>query len=760
MAVTVEAKVPSALQKTTTFHVLGMCCSSEAAIIHKILNPLPGIENVSVNVSAKTATIVHDPTLIPASQIVNSLNDARLNAEIRELGQFKTRKLSWPSTNTLCSGALMVVALFGYIYPPLKWVALAAIAVGIPNMLLRSVTALRRCMLDINVLMVIAVSGAVALGDYLEGASVVFLFTLAGWLETKSTEKARASLESLMELAPRTAVIAETGERIPVKDIRLHTVISVKAGECIAVDGVVAAGQAAVDESSLTGEFMPVDKEIGSKVWAGTMVLTGFINVRTEALEEDSAVARMVKLVEDAQNQCSRMELFIERFAKYYTPGVVLIAAGLAVIPWALGLHDFQQWIYIALVLLVVACPCALVISTPIATACGLSAAAKMGLLVKGGNYFEVLAKIKTIAFDKTGTLTQGKFAVTDMQCIESQTDSNQMLYWISSLENQSSHPMATSLVTYARLHGIEPATEVQNFESIPGEGIYGLVNNHIIQIGNARLAQRNGWMKEGQCHINEAGVMVGYVGVDGRLVGFFCLADQIRSEAIAAVQELQKLGIQVIILTGDSNATAELIGQQIGNVRVESGLAPAEKVKRVAELKKEGSPTAMVGDGINDAPALAAADLGIAMGVAGSAVAIETADVALMSNDLRKIPEAVKLARECMRKVYQNVGFSLGVKAVFLGLAFAGVASLWAAVFADMGTCLLVIFNSMLLLRQRKMEQQQNVRISGSSSKSEREDDLLEPLLSLEEGGEREENESSCCRKGCCGEKRTAGSA
>ncbi|KAG1354716.1 cadmium/zinc-transporting ATPase HMA2 [Cocos nucifera] len=725
------------MQKTT-FTVFGICCGSEAALVHKILNPLEGIENVSVNVLVKTTTVIHDPSKISASQIVNALNKAKLKAGIRELGQVKTRKQSWPNANVIASGVLLLVAVFSYIYQPLKWVSLASIAIGIPGMLRRGIAALGRRVLDINVLMVIAVFGAVGLGDYLEGASVVFLFTFAQWLEAKSSGKAQASLESLMNLAPRTAVIAETGETVDVKDIRINTLVSVKAGERVPVDGVVVTGGSTIDESSLTGEFMPVDKEVGSKVWAGSVVLTGFINVATKALEEDSAVARMVKLVEDAQSRRSNIEEFIEKFAKYYTP-----------------------------VLLVIACPCALVISTPVAKVCGLSAAAKMGLIIKGGNHLEALAKIKAIAFDKTGTLTEGAFKVVDMQLVGQKIDINQMFYWISSLENLSSHPIAKALVEYSRFRGIQPSREVKDFRMIPGEGISGYVDDCLIQIGNAQLAFCNGWLSENEFYINEAGITVGYVGMDNHFIGYFRLGDQVRGEAAQAVHELQKQRIEVTILTGDSKAAAELIQKQIGeNIKVEASLAPEDKMKKIAELKEKWGLTAMVGDGINDAPALAASDVGIAMGVAGSAVATETADVALMSNDLRKIPEAVKLAKAALRKNYQNVALSLAVKLLFFGLAFGGMPSLWAAVVADMGTCLLVIFNSMLLLHKYKKggsstfdkgSEQLYIRVEpGLDSGCNRNlqgnlEGLHEPLLPPKEREEKEERPRSCC-KGCCG--------
>nr|CAD1818788.1 unnamed protein product [Ananas comosus var. bracteatus] len=663
MADKVEPRLPSVMQKTT-FSVSGLCCASEAALVHKLLEPLQGIENVSINTVAKTVIVLHDPTQVPAPHIVDALNKAKLNANIRELGKVKERKKPWPSLNIIVCGMLLIIAMFSYIYQPLIWVALASIAVGIPGMLRRSIAAIRRFVLDINVLMVIATFGAIGLRDYLEGASIVFLFTFAEWLEEMSTDKARTTLESLINSAPRTAVIAETGEVVPVENIRIDTIVSVKAGEQVPVDGVIVSGESSIDER--------------------------FINVAAKAIKDDSAVARMVKLVEDAQNQRSNIEEFIEKFAKYYTPGVLLIAGAIAIVPLALRLHEIHQWLYLSLILVVVACPCALVISTPVAKVCGLSAAAKMGLIIKGGSHLEALAKVKAMAFDKTGTLTEGAFQVVELQNVYPQEDINHL---ISSLENLSSHPMAKALVEYARLQGIEPSKEVKDFKIVPGEGIYGNVDGRVIEIGNAKLASAKGWLTNSQFYIKEEGITVGYVGMDNRFIGYFCLGDQIREEAADAVNELQKQGIHVTVLTGDSKAAARIIQQQIGeNIEVKASLSPEGKMKKIAELIEKWGLTAMVGDGINDAPALATSDVGIAMGVAGSAVATETADVALMSNDLRKIPEAVKLARSSLSKVYQNVALSLIVKIIFFALAFGGVASLWAAVVADMGTSLAVI--------------------------------------------------------------------
>eukprot|EP01018_Ginkgo_biloba_P027444 Gb_28935 [translate_table: standard] len=677
--------------RKTTLDVLGICCPSEVPLIENILNALAGVEQVSVNVASKTVTVKHDPVSISSSQLAHALNQARLDASIRVVGEWKsTRK--WPSAFTMASGAFLVVACFKFLYDPLRWVALGAVAVSVLPIILRSIVALRQFVLDINVLMLIAVGGTIGLGDYLEAANIVFLFSLAEWLECKSSEQARAAISSVLNLAPQTATIEESGLKVPVNDVKVSTLLSVKAGEIIPIDGYVMAGKCTADESSLTGESLPVEKDVGSSVWAGHM------SVKTVALAEESTVSKMVKLVEEAQNQRSQTEQFVQQFAKYYTPVVVAVAAGLAIIPLAIGAHDVHHWLHMALIILVTACPCPLVVSTPVATTCALAQAARIGLLIKGGSYLEPLGKLRAVAFDKTGTLTEGQFRVVDIQCVHESTDVQKMLYWISSLERKSSHPMSLALVSYSRFQGVEQSAEVKDFETLHGEGICGVVDQKKIYIGNARLASRLGWKTDLPNTWKSEGATVGYIGVDRHLVGVFTIADEIRPEAAEAIRDLKELGIQLAMLTGDS---AAIKGRQIGEMTVHSQLLPEDKVRIIGEMKEIGM-TGMVGDGINDAPALAAADVGIAMGVAGSAVAMETSDIALMSNDLRKIPEAVKLGRRSMKKIYTNVAISVIIKAAILALTFAGHVSLLIAVLADVGTCLVVTFNSMLLLRKQ----------------------------------------------------------
>ncbi|KAL3700093.1 hypothetical protein R1sor_018115 [Riccia sorocarpa] len=689
----------------TTFDVMGICCPSEVPLIKKILEPLAGVEEVSVNPTSKTVIVLHDPAIVADVQIVKVLNEARLDATIHQRG---VRRMThkWPSPWTIGSGLLICVAFFHYLWSPLKWVALGSVAVAAPPIVVRSFVALRRFVLDINCLMLIAVGGAIALGDYLEAGSIAFLFTLADWLESRSSDKAREAISTVADLAPRSAVLMD-GQKVAVEDVSIGTLLAVKAGELIPIDGEVVSGKSSVDESNITGESMPVEKAEGALVWAGAMNLSGYMTIRTTALAEDSAVSRMVRLVEDAQTQHSRTEQLVEKIAKYYTPVIVVSAVLVAAIPWAVHAHNPKHWVYFALVLLVVACPCALVISTPVVTTCGIAQAARAGLLVRGGSYLEMLGKIKKIAMDKTGTLTEGHFRVLNIHAVDNSADEKRILHWIACVENKSSHPLAPALVGYARLSGVEPTGDVTDFEIISGEGVSAVVDGHSVKIGNARLASRCGGFEDtrSQAIIEQCssqGATVGWVVVNERVLGIFGVADSLRPEAVEAVTNLKKMGAQVVMLTGDSDAAAAAVHSKLGDIEVHSQLLPEDKVNLVKELKIHGV-TAMIGDGINDAPALAVADIGVAMGVAGSAVAMETADVALMTNDLRKLVVAIKLGNSCRWKIIQNVSLSFFTKLTIIIIAAAGYPSLWAAVLADVGTCLVVIFNSMRILNWKR---------------------------------------------------------
>ncbi|KAG8095284.1 hypothetical protein GUJ93_ZPchr0012g21783 [Zizania palustris] len=508
------------------------------------------------------------------------------------------------------------------------------------------------------------------------------------------TPQATAGMSALMSMAPQKAVVAETGQVVAAQDVKVNTVIAVKAGEVVPIDGVIVDGRSEVDESTLTGESFPVLKQADSQVWAGTLNIDGYIAVRTTAMADNSAVAKMSRLVEEAQNSRSNTQRIIDLCAKYYTPAVVVMAGSVAAIPAIVGAHNLKHWFQLALVLLVSACPCALVLSTPVATFCALLRAARTGLLIKGGDVLESLASIKVAAFDKTGTITRGEFSVEEFQSVGECVQLQQLLYWVSSIESRSSHPMASGLVDYAQSNSVKPKSDnVTEFKIYPGEGIYGEIDGAGIYIGNKRILSR------ASCETvpdmkDMKGVTIGYVACNKELIGVFTLSDACRTGSAEAIKELRSLGIKSVMLTGDSTAAATYAQNQLGNIlaEVHSELLPEDKVRIVDELKAKDGPTLMVGDGMNDAPALAKADVGVSMGVSGSAVAMETSHITLMSNDICRIPKAVWLARRTHRTIIVNIIFSVITKLAIVGLAFAGHPLIWAAVLADVGTCLLLV--------------------------------------------------------------------
>ncbi|KAH9685009.1 Cadmium/zinc-transporting ATPase HMA2 [Citrus sinensis] len=639
---------------------------------------------------------------------VEALNKARLEATVRPEGKMKSQK-KWPAPSVMASGLLLALSFLGYIYHPLQSLAVAAVIFGLPAILIRSIASIKSLTFNINVLILMAAVGTLALGDYVEAGSIVFLFSISQWLESVASYKAIAAMSSLTSMAPQKAIIAETGEQVDVNTVKVNTILAVRAGEVIPIDGIVVEGKCEVDEKTLTGESFPVVKEQDSPVWAGTINLDGYISIKTTALAKDCVVSRMAALVEESHKKKSRAQTFIESFAKYYIPAVLLISVAFAVIPAAVGVPNVRHWLYLAIVVLVSTCPCALILSTPVLIFCAFSKAATTGLLVKGGDYLEILAKVKMVALDKTGTVTRGEFTVTDFQSICDDVSLGTLLYWVSSIESKSSHPMAAALVDYARSLAIEPVPEnVEDFQNFPGEGIFGKIHGNVIYIGNRRIGPRTGCSKdsiaEAKC---TGGKTRGYVYLGATPVGTFSLSDSCRSGALEAIKDLKSLGIKSFILAGDSHAAALYAQDQLDHAfdMVYAELLPQHKEELVELLKKDGA-TAMVGDGINDAPALAAVDIGISMGISGSALAMESGHVILMSNDIRKIPKAIKLARKASTKLIQNVTLSVTVKGAVLVLAVAGYPLVWVAVLTDVGTCLVVILNSMLLLKNNLEEE------------------------------------------------------
>ncbi|KAL7133764.1 hypothetical protein ABFS83_12G161900 [Erythranthe nasuta] len=748
MEAMVDKNMSKKLQKSY-FDVLGLCCSSEIQLIENIVKSFDGVKDFTVVVPTKTLIVVHDSLLVSQIQIVKALNRARLEANVRVSGE-TNHKHKWPSRYTIASGALLLLSFFKYFYSPLRWLAVGAIVVGIPQIMLKAFAAIRNLTFDINILVLITVAGSVALQDYWEAGTVVFLFTVSQWLESRASYKATAVMSSLVSMVPQRAILAETGQEVNADEVPLNTVLAVKAGETIPIDGVVVQGNSEVDEKTLTGESFPVSKQKDSPVWAGTININGYISVKTTAVAEDSVVARIAKIVEDAQIKKSKTQRFMDRCAKYYTPAIVVISASIAVVPLVFQLGNKKEWFHLALVVLVTACPCALLLSTPVAMFCALSKAATLGVLFKGAEHLETLAGIKTMAFDKTGTITRGEFLVVDFKSLHNDISFNTLLHWISSIECKSSHPMAAALVDFARARGIEAKPDmVEEFENFPGEGIYGKIKDNEIYIGNKKIVSRAGCnaVPTLEGYETDQGVSVGYVFLGSCPAGIFSLSDTCRTGAKEAIHELNSLGIKTVMLTGDSHGAAMRAQDQLGGglQAIHSELLPEGKSRIIKELQAVG-PTAMIGDGINDAPALATAEIGISMGVSGSALAMESGDVVLFSNDIRKIPKAYLIAKKVKRKIIENVVISMVTKVGVLGLAVAGHPLVWVAVLTDVGTCLLVIFNSMMLLKEEETPPVRE-KVRGGNNKDIVYNKPSTAVTSVPTNVEKK----SCARK-CCG--------
>nr|XP_043624672.1 putative inactive cadmium/zinc-transporting ATPase HMA3 [Erigeron canadensis] len=747
------------------FDVLGLCCSSEVPLIEKILRPIEGVHDISVIVPSRTVIVVHDPFLVSQLQIVKALNQARLEANVRVKGGDTKYRNKWPSPYAVACGILLSLSFLGYIYSPFKWLALAGVAIGIIPIALKSFTSLRNFNFrpDINTLMLIAVAGSIFLKDYWEAGTIVFLFTTAEWLESRAGHKAHAVMSSLMNMAPQKAVLASNGEEVNANEVMVNTKLIVKAGDVIPIDGIVVHGRCEVDEKALTGESFPVSKQVDSIVWAGTINLNGYISINTSVLAEDCVVARMAKLVEEAQNNKCKTQRLIDECAKYYTPVVIVIAACLAIIPAIMKLHNLNKWYHLALVVLVGSCPCALVLSTPVATYCALSMAATTGLLIKGAEYLETLSKVKVFAFDKTGTITRGEFSISTFDSVTDDIILDKLLYWVSSIESKSSHPMAAALINYAQSYSVETQPEnVEEFENFPGEGIYGKIEGKNVYIGNQKIAIRAGCSQDLVLN-NERerteGTSMGYIFLGSSLAGVFSLSDSCRTGAKEALKELRSMGIKTAMLTGDCQSAANRAQNELGGALdiVHAQLLPEDKAKHIKAFQKLG-PTAMVGDGINDAPALATADIGISMGISGSALATETGQVILMSNDIRKLPIAVRLARKTRRKIFENIFLAVITKAAIIALAIAGHPLVWAAVLADVGTCLVVILNSMLLLRTTPISKGSQKHSGSSHNHKHCHSSHKHDKCSSDKHGHTKCHKSKCSdvgqKKDCCGRK------
>jgi Cd2+/Zn2+-exporting ATPase len=699
------------LHAEAIFRVEGMDCNEEVIILERRLKPLIGLEALSADLIAQRLHVKYDAAKLTTSAMVDAVGETGMRMWLEhEEPMLGGSALAWRWKLMLGCGGLLasaaVLDTLGFFRATLP-LYLAAVAVGIVYPLRRGITAARSRTLDINVLMVIAVAGALALGDWAEAASVVFLFALAQWLEVRTMERARRAIRALIDLAPREALVRRNGreERIPVDAVVPGDEVIVRPGEKLPLDGIVLAGRSDVNEAPLTGESRPVDKAPGDEVYAGTINGHGALEVKVLRLGRDSRLARIIHLVETAQSRRAPVQSFVDRFARVYTPVVLVLAAAVAVLPPLLAAGPVTVWLYRALVLLVIACPCALVISTPVSIVAALSAAARHGVLIKGGASLERLAAVRIIAFDKTGTLTKGELDVTDVAMV-GRVAALDVIRYAAAVEARSAHPVATAITRHAQAL-LPDLPAVRRFVSLPGMGAEGEVDGRRIVIGNERLIANSGietpkpWPDAER--LRGEGKSLVFVAADGIMLGAIAVADRPRETARETIELLRGQHVSAVaMLTGDHQETAAAIARELTVDEYHAGLLPERKQALVDSLRARHGALMMVGDGVNDAPALAAADVGVAMGAAGSDAALETADVALMSDELLKLPYALRLSRATMRNVKTNVAISLCLKAAFLALAISGAATLWMAVLADTGATVIVVANALRLLRAR----------------------------------------------------------
>ncbi len=699
------------LHAESTFVVEGMDCREEVAIIERRFRNLPGLEDFTADVMGRRLHVKYDAAKLSASVIAAAVADAGMRAwlEHEEPIVIGDGEANRRRALLAASGALAGAGFLAEAFHQAPWFASSlfalSVAFGVPLTIRKAWNAARHRSLDINVLMLVAAAGAIVLGQWSEAAAVVFLFALAQALEARTLERARTAVRALMDLTPARALVrGEAGEQLlDVDAVAPGAIIIVKPGEKLPLDGEVVAGSSAVNQAPVTGESLPVDKSPGDHVFAGSINGRGALDVRVTRLRKDTTLARIVHLVEQAQAARAPAQTFVEQFARVYTPAVIVLAGVIAVAPPLLVAADWRTWLYRSLVLLVVACPCALVISTPVSIVAALAGAARKGVLIKGGVHLERAARVRCIAFDKTGTLTRGTPEVVDVLPLNG-VHRSVIVALAASVEQRSEHPIAHAIIEHAKASRISvpPGTDVI---ALSGLGAEGRVDGAAIVLGNHRLFEER-HLCTPELHgtldaLGAKGRTAVLVARNSEVVGIIAVSDRPREASRDACDLLRRQGIEsLVMLTGDSHATAKAMAAEIGVDDFRAELMPEDKVTVVNELRKRFGTVAMVGDGLNDAPALASADVGIVMGAAGSDAALETADVALMADELLKIPYALRLSRATVRNIQANLAISLVMKAAFVVAAVTGVATLWMAIVADTGASVIVIANALRLLR------------------------------------------------------------
>ncbi|MFC0562477.1 heavy metal translocating P-type ATPase [Halalkalibacter alkalisediminis] len=698
-------------QEMNSYRVQGFTCANCAAKFEKNVQEIDGVTEAKVNFGA-SKIMVNGKVTIDQLEKAGAFENLKLRDEREQRAVVESFWKQKQNLKVYVAAIILMVSLFlrlqfgeGHIIPTIGYAL--TIVIGGYSLFMNGLRNLIRLRFDMATLMTVAIFGAAAIGEWGEGATVVILFAVSEALERYSMDKARQSIHSLMDLAPKEAWIRrnQIESLVHVDDIKINDIMIVKPGQKLAMDGVVVKGSSTLNQASITGESLPVFKEPKDEVYAGTLNEEGLLEVKVTKKVEDTTLSKIIHLVEEAQAEKSPSQQFVDRFAKYYTPGIIVFSLLLVLIPPLFFGGVWSEWIYRGLAVLVVGCPCALVISTPVAIVTAIGNAARNGVLIKGGIHLEEAGSLKVVAFDKTGTLTRGKPVVTDM--ISLQNKDSESLKMIAALEKGSQHPLASAFLRKANEERIFiEDVQIEEFHSVTGKGIKGNIEGILYVAGSPVLFDEMDipLTEKTRSEINvlqEQGKTVILLGTNTQLLAIFAVADEIRESSLNMMKKLQDLGIQkTIMLTGDNEKTANSIAIKMGVSETKANLMPEEKLVYIKELRNQYQHVAMVGDGVNDAPALAAANVGVAMGGAGTDTALETADIALMSDQLNKLPYTIKLSRTTLNIIKQNITFSLVLKVAALLLIIPGWLTLWLAIFADIGATLLVTLNSLRLLK------------------------------------------------------------
>lgn len=695
------------IEEKQVFRVEGFTCANCAGKFEQNVKELPGVKDAKVNFGASKITIVGQATIdelekAGAFENLKVYSERNLQRE-EKVPFFKKYKILLLSTFLIILGYISFY-VNGENHVITAFLFISSIVIGGFSLFKTGFQNLLHLDFDMRTLMTIAIIGAALIGEWAEGAIVVVLFAVSEALERYSMDQARKSIKALMDLAPNEAIVRRNNEEklVPVEDIEIGEIMIVMPGQKIAMDGVVVKGVSTVNQAAITGEPIPVTKRAGDEVYAGTLNEDGLLEVKITKYVKDNTLSKIIELVEEAQTERAPAQAFVDKFAKYYTPIIMIIAFLVGIIPPLFFQASWSEWIYQGLALLVVGCPCALVISTPISIVSAISTLAKNGVLVKGGIYLEEIGSLKAIAFDKTGTLTKGSPIVNEMKILSDQFDEQDILAITYALEKGSNHPLGKAFVKKGMEKGVQDL-KVENLKSITGKGVYGEINGTPYIIGSPKLFEEklSAEINEQITSLQHEGQTVILVGTKDTLLALFTVSDEVRESSKEVIEYLHRLGLEkTIMLTGDNKKAANAIGNKIGISQVFAELMPKDKLEIMKQLKNDYGKVAMVGDGINDAPALATSTVGIAMGGTGTDTALETADVVLMSDELNKLPMTVKVSRKTLRIIKTNIIFALSVKLLAVLLVIPGWLTLWIAIFSDIGATLLVSLNSMRLLK------------------------------------------------------------